>query len=279
MPHRLIGRQLRQTLLGFVLACVLWPGSARAQDAAEIAKSLQDPLASIAALMTDNAINFSTGQPEETTGYNFQLQPVYAVPTKTFNFIPRAVIPIIGAPQGANWPGLGEPSAASGTTWGLGDIIVQTFFNPKGDGAWKWGIGPQFSLKTATDSAVAGPGWGAGVGGVLVGGAGDFAFAFLVNQHWGQSGFSVSSVQPMIFYNLPSLPGFAISYNNTISLDWNGTAGNEWTVPLGLGVSQAFQVGGGHGLELLLGYYWMVERPEGAPDSQLRFMVNWLIPR
>lgn len=269
----------RVALLGFALAYAVWPASARAQDAAEIAKTLQDPLASIAALMTDNAINFNTGEPEETTGYNFQLQPVYAVPTKTFNFIPRAVIPIIGAPGGANWPNLGEPTPSSDVTWGLGDIILQTFFNPKGEGAWKWGIGPQFSLKTATDSAVAGPGWGIGVGGVLVGGAGEFAFAFLLNQHWGESSFSVSALQPMIFYNLPSLPGFAISYNNTITLDWNGTDGNEWTVPLGLGVSQAFQVGGGHGLELLLGYYAMVARPEGAPSSQVRFMINWLIPR
>ncbi len=257
----------------------LSPAFARAQSAEDIAKALQDPLASIAALMTDNTINFNTGEPDETTGYNFQLQPVYAVPAKTFNFIPRAVIPIIGAPGGANWPGLGEPTPGSDVTWGLGDITLQTFFNPKSEGAWKWGVGPQFSLKTATDSAVAGPGWGIGVGAVVVGGVGDFSFAFLVNQHWGQDGFSVASLQPMVFFNLPSLPGFTIHYNNTIAVDWNATEGKEWTVPLGLGVSQAFQLGGGHGLDVLLGAYGMAARPDGAPNWQLKFGISWLIPR
>ena len=276
MRHRFVSPGL---VLGLVIAGVLRPASAGAQSAEDIARAMQDPLASIAALMTENTVNFNTGQPEETTGYNFQLQPVYAVPAKTFNFIPRAVIPIIGAPQGANWPGLGEPSPASGTTWGLGDIILQTFFNPKGEGAWKWGVGPQFSLKTATDSALAGPGWGIGVGGVLVGDAGNFAFAALVNQHWGENGFSVASLQPMVFYNLPSRPGFTLHYSNTITADWNGAEGTEWTVPLGLGVSQALEIGGGHGLDLLLGFYGLVARPEGGPDWQLKFGISWLIPR
>ena len=255
------------------------PTHATAQSAEEIAKALQDPLASIAAIMTDNTINFNTGQPDETTGYNFQFQPIYAVPAKTFNFIPRGVIPIIGAPGGANWPSLGDPTAGDGVTWGLGDIMLQTFFNPKGEGAWKWGVGPQFSLATATDSAVAGPGWGAGIGAVVVGGAGDFSFALLANQHWGQDGFSVASLQPMVFWNVPSMPGFTVHYNNTIAVDWNAAGGNEWTVPLGLGVSNAFQLGGGHGLDLSLGVYGMVARPEGGPNWQLKFGISWLIPR
>jgi hypothetical protein len=266
-------------LFVLLVANAFTPTPAHAQSAEEIAKTLQDPLASISALMTDNTIAFNTGEPEETTGYNFQLQPVYSVAAKTFNFIPRAVIPIIGAPGGANWPGLGEPTPGDEVTWGLGDIMLQSFFNPKGEGAWKWGAGPQFSLKTATDSAVAGPGWGIGVGAVVVGGAGDFSFAFLVNQHWGQDSFSVASLQPGVYYNLPSLPGFSINYNNTIAIDWNAPEGKEWTVPLGLGVSQAFQLGGGHGLDVGLGVYGMVARPEGAPNWQLKIGISWLIPR
>ena len=52
--------------------------------------------------MSDNTFNFNTGSPDPTTANNFQLQPVYAIPTRTFNFLPRPVIPIIGAPGGAN---------------------------------------------------------------------------------------------------------------------------------------------------------------------------------
>jgi hypothetical protein len=273
-------KQRRTAAAALVVAFALGvPADASAQGAAEIAKAMQDPLASITALMTDNTISWNTGEPVEETGYNFQLQPIYSVPARTFNFVPRAVVPIIGAPGGANWPGLGEPVAGDGVTWGLGDIILQSFFNPKSEGAWKWGAGPQFSLATATDSAVAGPGWGAGVGAVVVGGAGDFSFAFLIAQHWGQSGFSVASIQPMVYYNPPSLPGFSVNYNNTLALDWSADQGREWTIPLGLGVSQAFELGGGHGLELGLGAYGMAARPAGAPSWQLKIGVNWLIPR
>ncbi len=273
--------QLHAASLGIALGLAFTAIDARAQTAEDIAKAMQDPLASIAALMMDNTVNFNSGQPEETTGYNFQLQPVYAIPFESFNFIPRAIIPIIGAPGGADFPNLGPPRPpGDSVTWGLGDIMTQLFFSPKSESAWKWGVGPQFSFQTRTDSAVAGPGWGAGAGGVLVGGVGVVSIALLVSQHWGfDVDFSVASMQPMIFWNLPSPVGFTINYNNTIALDWKGTAGNKWTVPLGLGVSQAFQLGGGNGLDLGLGFYGLVVRPEGGPNWQLKFSISWLIPR
>ena len=278
--HRTVSKlQLHAASLGIALGLAFTAVDARAQSAEEIARALQDPLATIAALMTDNTINFNSGDPE-TTGYNFQLQPVYAVPFETFNFIPRGIIPIIGAPGSADFPNLGPPQPpGEGVTWGLGDIILQTFFNPKSKSAWKWGAGPQFSLQTRTDSAVAGPGWGAGVGVVLVGDIGRVSIAYLMNQHWGFDGeFSVLSMQPMIFWNLPSPEGFTINYNNTIALDWKGTEG-KWTVPLGAGVSQAFVLGGGHGLDIGLGLYGLVARPEGGPNWQLKIYLTWLIPR
>ena len=49
-----------------------------ADAAAEMARKLQNPLANIRALMTDNAIGFETGD-DEGTSYSFQLQPVYAL--------------------------------------------------------------------------------------------------------------------------------------------------------------------------------------------------------
>ncbi|MCK4838518.1 MAG: hypothetical protein KAS94_06915, partial [Desulfobulbaceae bacterium] len=65
--------------------------------AAEMARKLQDPLANIKAVMTDNTIGFNTGD-DDGTSYGFQFQPVYAidVPDKGFTFLPRAVIPITG---------------------------------------------------------------------------------------------------------------------------------------------------------------------------------------
>jgi len=266
-------RRLFLVLATFALAACGTASAARAQSAEDIAKALQDPLANIKALMTDNTFNLNSGSPDERTGYNFQVQPVYAIPFEKFIFIPRGVIPIIGAPTGAKFPDLGPPvGGPDDITWGISDIMLQTFFSPRGgDGAWKWGVGPQFSFKSRTDGAVAGPGWGLGVSGVLVGAIGPLSTSFLVNQHWGDEGdFSVFTVQPMLFWGIPGMPGATIHYNNSITTDWRIESGDTWSIPLGLGVSKSWVLGGGVGFDLSLGYYHLVSRPDGAPSGQAK---------
>jgi hypothetical protein len=263
-------------VVALVLAHLLSAAPARAQSAAEMAKKLQDPLANIQALMTDNDINFNTGTGE--TSYGFQLQPVYAVPFEDagFNLINRAVIPILGLQPLASKPPLVDPQPRGGDlTWGLSDIMLQFFFSPRTEGAWKWGIGPTFSLKTRTDSDLAGPGWGAGPIFVLVGGAGNLSIAAIGGHLWAEEGFSTSILQPMLFYNIGT-DGWTVHYNNIISYDWNASSGNEWTVPLGLGVSKTFALKSGLGIEPLLGYYYNAARPAGAADHVIKWSVNIL---
>ena len=251
------------------------PLPALAQDAAEMARKLQDPLANIKALMTDNDINFNSGNDE--TGYGFQLQPVYAVPFEKVILINRAVIPILGMPPQSQRPIVGEPLPPGGDyTWGLSDSVLQFFFSPRTDSAWKWGVGPMLSLKTRTNDRLAGPSWGAGPIGVLVGGSGNVATAFIGGHLWGQQdGFSLTFLQPMIFYNIGD-DGWTIHYNNIISYDWNASSGNAWTVPLGLGVSKAIAFQSGVGLEPVLGYYYNAARPEGAADHTIKWAVTLL---
>ena len=248
--------------------------------AAEMARKLQDPLANIKALMTDNDINFNTGDDE--TSYGFQLQPVYAMPFEDlgFNLVNRAVIPILGiAPEGQK-PILGEPlPPGDSLTWGLSDSLLQFFLSPRTDSPWKWGVGPMVSLRTRTDSDLAGPGWGGGPIGVLVGDIGEhISTAFIGGHLWGEEeGFSTSMLQPMIFYNLPD--AWNIHYNNIISYDWNADeSSNAWTVPLGLGVGKMLALQGGHGIDLSLGGYYNVARPEGAADWILKWAISWLLP-
>jgi hypothetical protein len=259
--------------------CVALAGAGKAQDAAEMARKLQDPLANIQALMTDNDINFDSG--DNDTSYGFQLQPVYAVPFEEqgFNLINRAVIPILGlVPEARKPPIVNEPLPANpggSETWGLSDSALQFFFSPRSDSSWKWGVGPTFTLKTRTDDKLAGAGWGAGPIGVVVGGVGDVSIAAIAGHVWGdENGFSTSIFQPMVFYNLPE--AWTIHYNNIISYDWNATSGNEWTVPLGLGVSKTFVLKSGVGVEPALGWYYNVEQPEGAAQHAIKWAVNFV---
>jgi hypothetical protein len=251
----------------------------QAQSAEEIAKALQDPLANVSMIGTDNAFNFKMGEPDSVTGYNFQIQPVYAFSFEKFNFIPRAVIPILGVPSGGYLPIIGGPRPpGEDVKWGLSDMIVQTFFNIKSESAWKFGFGPQFSLKTRTDSLLAGPGWGGGFGVVMVGGFGDLSTTLLVSQHWSFDGdFSVLTLQPMAFYNLPGAA--TLHYNNSITYNAKAPSGEEWLVPLGAGLSKTFMVGGGHAIDVAVGAYANVVRPKGGASSQFKFGITWVIPR
>ncbi len=118
------------------------------QSAEEMARMAQDPLASISAIASDNTFNFGTGADgEEQVAPNLQIQPVYSITLGSWNFIPRAIIPIIGAPPESDLPGLGPPRPpGSGRTWGLSDIATQFFFAPTGGAKVKWGVGPQLGM-------------------------------------------------------------------------------------------------------------------------------------
>lgn len=276
---RLIIHALAAVLLA-VSPALAQDGKKKGPSAEEMARLLQNPLASIAALMTDNTINFGQGTGDDT-GYDFQLQPVYAVPTKLgFTFIPRAVIPIVGAPPGSDFPKLGSPRPpGGGTVWGLSDIITQFFFAPDTEGGLKWGGGPMVSWRTRTDRRVGGPGWGGGIVGIVVYNVGNWSFAGIFGNLWGQDGFNTLMIQPMIYYNIEALPGAYVAYNNSITADWSATSSNRWSVPLGLTVGRAYDMGGGYGLDLSVGAYGLVAKPTGGPDWQFKFGVTVLFPR
>lgn len=237
----------------FVVPLCMVAGSASAEDdAAALARKAQDPLADISAVMTDNTIGFNQGSGKDI-GYGFQIQPVKSFDTDMgFRFIPRGIFPVVGAPAQSDFPFFGDLGGKKGasTKWGFGDIMTQFFFAPKTDGAIKWGVGPQFSLRSRTDSTLGGPGWGAGVSGVIFGGLGQIAYGAVAGQHWGESGFSVFTLQPILMYNFEEMPGVYLGYNNSITADWKQSGNDRWTVPLGLTAGRTLSVGGGTALDL-----------------------------
>jgi len=257
-------------------------GGSGLSAAEEMARKLQNPLANMKAIMTDNSVGFDTGD-DGGTSYGFQVQPVYAMdmPDRGFTLIPRAVIPFLGLEPGADIPIVEDTvGQASSEVWGLGDSMLQLFYAPHIDSSWKWGIGPQLSLKTRTDERLAGADWGAGLS-VIVTGAltDDISFAGFIGNHWSYDGdFNLGSFQPTVAYNIASLPGAAISYNATTTVDWTTSSSNAWTLPLGLSFGKTFEISGGKGLDLSAGPYYNVIRPEGAAGWMLRFGVTVIFP-
>lgn len=261
--------------IGLIVATV----DVHAQDddtLAEFARKAQDPLGDVKALMTDNTIAFDGG-PNEDTSYAFQLQPVYSMDTSgDWNMLLRGIIPITGLEPGVVAPPIGpEPRPPGGSTWGISDTIVQMFFSPKSDSAWKWGIGPQVSLDTATNVRVAGAGWGYGVAGVVFGGVGNFAIGAVGMYHLGEGDFEVGTLQPILLYNFPNVPGLYLGYNNALTYNPTADSGNKWQVPLGLTFGRTMMLGSGDGLDLSLGFYSMAKRPDGGHDAQLKFGISY----
>ena len=258
---------------------ILLSGGVVAQDddaLAEMARKAQDPLGDVKAIMTDNTIAFNGGSDDETT-YGFQIQPVYSIDNQTsWNMIARAVIPVIGVEPGVVVPPIGpEPRPDSDSTWGISDSIVQYFFSPKSDATWKWGIGPQVSLRTRTGDRQAGPGWGAGVAAVVFGGVGNWALGTIGMQHWGQDDYSVGTLQVIAMYNFESMPGTYLGYNNSITYNWEADSGNKLTLPLGVTFGRTLLLGNGDGLDLNIGAYKLSERPENASEWQAKFGVSY----
>lgn len=253
------------------------------QSADQLARLLQNPLANIAAIMTDNDVLFGTGT-NKKTAYSFQLQPVYAFdfPNKGFTVIPRAVIPVISAVPDSDLSKLGSvDSTGSGRVFGVGDIVTQLFITPHTKSAWKWGIGPQLSWKARTDNKLGGPGWGAGVVGIVTGNITEqLSFAGIVGNLWSYNNdFSTTSLQPMLFYNFKSMPGVYGGYNANITADWKAKSHDRWTVPVGAVVGKTFNLGQGYGLDLHAGPYWNVVRPDGAASWSIKLGVSLIIPK
>ncbi len=264
-------RELKRLMLATSFAAALSSNQVLAQDdcdaACQAARNAQDPLAPVTALFSDNTIGY--GPNDEDTTYNFQIQGVTTIEMEPGNLIVRGILPF-----------LGRPEDSSAKDLGVGDTVGQLFWVPHAEpGAFKIGFGPQFSLKTR-DTRFGGPGNGIGFALVGFGFAGNLSYGGILGHLWGEEDFSVSTVQPIVFYNMENfLGGSYLGYNNSITYNWNTEKGREgWTVPVGLTLGKTWPLGNGGAFDASLGAYAMAAKPDGANESQFKFSFNYFFP-
>ena len=262
---------------GIVLAALMTAVPARAQapepqhDVNELAKQTQNPVAALTSVPFQ--FNFGTGGDlEDRTYLNLNLQPVIPFKlTNSVNVIARTIVPI------NSFPGPDNTRFS-----GVGDIQLELFFTPSKSGGLTWGVGPLFSLPTATTTASETGSWAAGPAFVVVKNQGPFVLGGLLSQVWpladagGDPEMNMLTFQPFINYNLVN--GWALAFAPIMTANWDATEGNEWTVPLGIGITRT-TVFNRRPMNLGVQYYYNVERPDGAAGQQLRFMVSLLYPR
>jgi hypothetical protein len=273
------------------------PASDR-ENADQLRKAAQNPVASLISVPVQENWNFNIG-PYDRTQNVLNVQPVIPVSAgKDWNLIIRWIMPIIYQPVGVVQPppetgtGTGDiayaasQQAGSSTLqsgiYGFGDMQPAFFFSPKVSKVI-WGVGPQLLLPTATKTGILGLGkFGIGPTAVVLVQPGKWTLGFLVNNVWGVAGHSnlpdVNQflLQYFINYNLPK--GWYITWQPTITANWEMTNGGRWVVPLGGGIGRIMKLGP-QPVNVGLQFYGnAVHPPEGSPWT-LRVSIAFLYPK
>jgi hypothetical protein len=237
-----------------------------------LAKAAQNPVANMISVPFQNNFNFNVG-PNNATQYDLNLQPVIPFSlNEDWNLITRTIMPIINQPS----PAPGAPSA-----FGLGDINPTFFLSPAKSGGLIWGVGPTFTLPTATDSLLGNQKWCAGPAAVALTIQGSWVFGALVNQQWSFAGWgdhyvSTFLAQPFVNYNLPN--GWYLVSSPIITADWHQEPGNQWVVPLGGGIGKIQHIGK-LPINFQLQAFGNVVKQDYGSDWQLRFQIQFMFPK
>jgi hypothetical protein len=249
---------------------------AKAQEA-ELAKKLQNPVASLISVPIQNNWDFGIG-PAEAMKYTCNIQPVIPFSiSKDWNLITRTIMPVIYLEPTVNNPA--APATYRESHSGLGDITQTFFLSPKEPvGGWILGGGPVLYYPTATDSVLGAGKWGVGPSIVLLQQKNGFTYGALANHIWSYAGWGPQNVnatylQPFFGYTTKTYTTFTINTESTYN--WQA---EQWTVPMNFLVQQLVKIGK-LPVALQLGYRYYAEKPSGGPEWGLRFAITFLFPK
>lgn len=243
-----------------------------ADQAAELAKKLQNPVAALVSVPFQNNFDFGAGPDGDGFQYKLNFQPVIPMSiSEDWNVISRTIIPFIDQ----------QDIVGTSSQSGLGDTVQSFFFSPKEPtaGGLIWGVGPVLQLPTATDDLLGEEQWGVGPTAVLLTQKDGWTAGALLNHIWSVTGENSRSdvnrsfIQPFLSYTTKTQTTLGV--NTESSYDWER---EQWSLPLNLTVQQLVKVGG-LPLALQLGGRYYADGPESGPEWGLRFTVSMLFPK
>ena len=240
--------------------------------AAELAKKLQNPVASLIQAPIQSNFDFGAGPTGDGFQYKLNVQPVIPISlNKDWNLISRTIVPYVYQ----------EKIIGTSSQSGLSDTVQSLFFSPvqPTKGGWILGAGPVFLLPTATDHLLGTEKWGAGPTAVMLKQDRGWTYGLLANHLWSFAGPSsradvnATFLQPFAAFTTKTFTTFTLQTESTY--DWSNS---QWTVPLNALVSQLVKVGGAP-VQFTLGARYYAEKPADGPEWGLRFAVTLLFPK
>ena len=224
-------------------------GNEKTEDLGEINKKLTNPVSDLWSITFQQNNYLLDPGPGQSLRWNSNLnfQPVMPVAlTRDWNLITRPVVTVFNS---VPHPDPDYPPQIQRTT-GFGDTILLEMLSPSPHlvGNWLLGFGPTFILPTASTDWTGQGKWQVGPGGLVGYLSKKWILGVFPQQWWsfagsgGRPNTSQMNLQPIAAYFLPD--GWSIGYSGNILANWKaGSAGDTWTVPLGLSVDKVFTFG------------------------------------
>lgn len=247
---------------------------AKEDNATELAKAAQNPVADMISLPFQWNTYFETG-PEGKTQNVLLIQPVLPFSmNQDWNFIARPIIPLMEVPPMMD---------GQNRNFGLGNIQFQGFFSPKEKvGDWIIGFGPylEFPTNSGPDNRFGSDNWSAGPAFVALQIKGPWVYGGLISHLWSYYGsdpeVNQTSIQPFLNYNMKG--GWYLSASPVITANWNAHSSQTWTIPIGGGIGRVFKMGN-QPMNASLKLYHNVESPRSGSETQLQFQFQFLFPK
>lgn len=247
------------------------PAPAGAGGAADLAKKLSNPVASLISVPFQLNWDEGIGPDEEGRRFVLNFQPVMPFQLNDdWNLIARVIVPVVAQPV------LFEGGQSSS---GFGDLLVSGFFSPSREGL-TWGVGPVIGLPVTSDPALGSGKYTLGPTAVVLKQAGSWTVGALVNHLWsvggdaGRKDVNQTFLQPFLAYGKS---GWTFSVNAESAANWKAASGEEWTVPINVMVSKVTRLGR-RPLSIQMGPRFYLEKPAGGPKWGFRAALTLIFP-
>jgi hypothetical protein len=254
---------------------------AAATNSDELRKAAQNPISNLISVPVQNNNNFNIG-PDDRTQDILNIQPVIPVHiSKNWNLISRIITPVVYQPT------VSEPTIPGGQpvdqgAYGFGDLNPSFFLSPSKPQKIIWGAGPAIVLPTATNQVLGQGKWSMGPTVVVLAQPGKWTLGGLVNNVWSFAGQSSRpdvnqmSFQYFINYNLKK--GYYITWQPTLTANWEASNGGRWVVPFGGGIGRIMKLGF-QPVNVALQFYGNAVHPPESSPWGMRLQIAFLFPK
>ena len=234
---------------------------------------MQNPVASLISVPLQNNTNFDYGSFNRTQDV-LDIQPVIPVNiSKNWMVIVRIIQPLVWQPY---------PNQNTGGEYGLGDMVPTFFLSPRKPGKLIWGVGPAFTIPTATSTVLGQGKLSMGPSVVVLAQPGHWTLGDLVNNQWSVAGSEhrppVNQMLNQYFITYQIKKGWYVTSSPIITANWRASSGNVWTVPFGGGVGRVMKLGF-QPVNLTAQFYGNAVYPAGTSSWTMRLEIVFLFPK